>query len=332
MVNYFSFAIFSSISSLFRVWGKYDVIFVYEPSPITVGIPALVLKKKLKAPVCFWVLDLWPESIEIAGNIKNRKILRIIDEMVYKIYKNCDRIFISCNSFREPIINKNVNPEKIVYYPNWPEDIYIRTDIFIHKYKRLIPEGFKIMFAGNIGDSQDFESIISAASLLRDQNIHWIILGDGRRRTWLEEELKKNHLGSKFHLLGSYPAEEMPHFFYHCDVMLVTLRKSDLFRLTVPAKVQSYLAFGKPIVAMLDGEGSTIIREAGAGLTCNAGNFLQLAENIKFLSTIDKKRLEEMGCNARDYCSKHFNRKSLFLKFEQVVADLQSYGSFTKSV
>jgi glycosyltransferase involved in cell wall biosynthesis len=323
MLNYFSFAFFASFTALFRIKDKFDVIFVFEPSPITVGIPAIVLKKKLSVPIFFWVLDLWPDSVEIAGKIKNRRILKILTKLVLFIYKNSDKVFISSRSFLEPIQKKNIDPAKIVYFPNWPEEIYLSEKRNINKYSNMMPSGFKIMFAGNIGDSQDFESIVKAAVLLRgNKNIHWIILGDGRRKQWLEEEIRNCNLTSNFHLLGNYPTIEMPDFFCHCDIMLVTLKKSEIFSLTVPAKIQSYLAFGKPIIAMLNGEGASIIEESKAGISCNAGDYKQLAINIEILSNYDKDRLAEMGENAKQYCKENFSRSSLFRKFEDVYSSL----------
>jgi colanic acid biosynthesis glycosyl transferase WcaI len=326
MVNYFSFAFFASLTGIFRFREKYDVIFVYEPSPITVAIPALLLKWKFKTPVFLWVLDLWPDSVEIAGNVKNRFVLKILDKLVKKIYKGSDRILISSRSFFEPIMKKNIDSGKIVYFPNWPEDIYLSGAKDKNRYFGIMPSGFKIMFAGNIGDSQDFESILMAASLVSEnKQIHWIILGDGRRRTWLETEVNKLGLNSNFHILGSYPQNEMPDFFCHCDAMLVTLKKSMIFSLTVPAKVQSYMAFGKPVLGMLDGEGAAIIEEAHAGLTCKAGDYSTLASKIKLLYSLDKSELNAMGENGKKYCAENFDRKMLFRKFEKIYSEF-SHG------
>ena len=325
VINYFSFALFASLTAIFRIREKFDVIFVYEPSPITVGIPAIVLKKKSGAPLFFWVQDLWPDSVEAAGNIKNPLILSILNKLVITIYKHSDKIFISSRSFSESIMNKNVPGSKIVYYPNWAEEIYLSEVINTGKYSGLMPFGFKIMFAGNIGNSQDFESIIQAASLLKvNRKIHWLIIGDGRKKEWLEEEITRLGLNTNFHILGNFPKEEMPNFFYHCDAMLVTLKKSEIFRLTVPAKIQSYLAVGKPILAMLNGEGAAIIEEAKAGISCEAGNFQQLACNVEYLFNSDKNELIRMGANAKKYYHENFDRSKLFKKFEQIYLDMHS--------
>lgn len=324
MMNYFSFAFFASVSGLLRVRNSFDVIFVYEPSPITVGIPAIVLRKKFDIPVFLWVQDLWPESVEIAGNVKNKTVLEMLNKLVIKIYKNTDKILISSRSFFDSIRLKDVESDKIIYFPNWPEDVYTSENPDVLKYLDIMPSGFRIMFAGNIGDSQDFESILMSADLLRqNKKIHWIIIGDGRRKLWLESEVKRLGLSSNFHILGSYPQNDMPNFFHHCDALLVSLKDSKIFSMTVPAKIQSYLAFGKPILAMLNGEGSSIILEAGAGLSCNAGDFKQLAINVEILAGSDEDHLRKMGENARKYSNENFNRALLFKKFEQIYLDFK---------
>ncbi|MBK9390232.1 MAG: glycosyltransferase family 4 protein [Bacteroidetes bacterium] len=166
-LNYFSFAFFSCFTALFRVRGKFDVVFVYEPSPVTVGIPAIVLKWKFEIPLFFWVQDLWPETVQAAGMINNRFLLGTLNKLVSYIYKKSDKIFISSMSFAGSICQKKISTSRIVYFPNWPEEIYLNTKIDKERYSGLMPAGFKIMFAGNIGEAQDFDSILMTANLLK---------------------------------------------------------------------------------------------------------------------------------------------------------------------
>ncbi len=324
-INYLSFAFFASFCALFRVKGRYDLILVHQLSPVTVGIPAIILKKRFRIPMFFWVLDLWPESVEEASNIKSPSIIKLLTLLVKYIYKKSDRIFISSRSFSHSICEKNVEMSKIIYFPNWAEELYLSEAIQKLKFASLMPAGFKIMFAGNIGVAQDFESIINAAEIVRyNKEIHWIILGDGRKKQWLKDEINRRGLSSNFHLLGSYPAEEMPNFFCHADAMLVSLKDSKILSLTVPAKVQSYLAFGKPILAMLNGEGTDIINEASAGISCESGNYLNLAQNVESMFNMKPNQLNEMGINAKKYYNQHFDRKILFERFENVYSQIMN--------
>jgi colanic acid biosynthesis glycosyl transferase WcaI len=317
IANYLSFAFFASFTSLFRVKGKYDIIFVFEPSPITVGIPAILLKKKLKVPIFFWVLDLWPESAESFGKILYRFNIKFLNSLVKFIYRNCDKIFISSRSFSESIENMKVEKGKIVYFPNWAEESYLIVTIDKLKYKNLMPPGFVIMFAGNIGESQDFEAIIDTVELLKgNKDIQWVIIGEGRKRQWLEDEISNRDLSSSIKLLGSFPVMEMPDLFCHADALLVSLKKTKIFSLTVPAKIQTYLAFGKPILGMLDGEGAAIIEEAKAGFVCESGNSISLSANIQKLFELDDSKKQEMSECSKKYYKEHFERSMLLERFE----------------
>ena len=318
-INYISFAIFASFAAVFRLSKTADVIFVYEPSPITVGIPALFYKLFSKAPLFFWIQDLWPESLIAAGNMNSKLILKLTEWLVKLIYRKSDVIFISSRNFKQSIIEKGVNSEKIFYLPNWAEEVYIKT---VEKdeevVKSLPPIGFKIMFAGNIGEAQDFESIINAADRTKDyEDIYWIIIGDGRKKNWVEQEIRNRKL-SNVHLLGKYPMNIMPVFFREADAMLVSLKDEMIFGLTVPAKIQSYLACGKPILAMMNGEGANIIRESKSGYAVNAGDFNALADRVIEMYNMPKSDLDLMAKASKEFYLNNFDRKDLIDKLMSV--------------
>ena len=175
------------------------------------------------------------------------------------------------------------------------------------------------MFAGNIGEAQDFPSIIEAAIILKaKKNIHWVILGGGRKEDWVKAEIKKNKLENCFHIMGSYPLEKMPEFYAQADCMLFSLKKEYIFSITIPAKVQTYLACAKPIVAMIDGEAAKLIDDAQAGLTCPSERPELLAENITRLSTFGKNELDKLGQNALNYYNNEFERTMLMDRMESI--------------
>ncbi len=272
--NFISFAFSASLIGPMLCRGKFDLIFVYEPSPITVGLPALVIKKVKSAPVMFWMQDLWPESLSATGAVRSKIILKSVELLVRFIYKGFDRILAQSRAFIPPIIRLGKNPNNISYYPNSAEELYQPLKLENNAPENAVmPDGFCLTFAGNIGAAQDFGTILSAAERLKDHpDIHWVILGDGRMFPWVKEQVQTRGLNESIHLLGRHPAETMPRFFALSDALLVTLRKEPIFALTIPSKVQSYLACAKPIIAALDGEGSRIIDEAGTGITCGAEN------------------------------------------------------------
>lgn len=306
-LNYSSFVFFSCIYILFHK-KKYDVSLTFALSPITSVYPALLHRMIHKTNATLWIQDLWPESVSAVGKIKNKFIISLLDHMVRGIYKNTDEIFIQSEAFKKSIIAKGVSPAKLYYIPNWAEDLFEdRKMINRTKYKSILPEGFIVMFAGNIGEAQDFDSIVEAAVKTKNNpEIKWVVIGDGRKKKDVERQIQQRRLTETVILLGKYPIEEMPNLFVHADVMLVSLKDEEIFSLTIPSKIQSYMAFGKPIVSMLNGIGNKIIEEANCGYTASAGNYNQLVDNILVAYRADKKELEDKGKNGILYYEKNF--------------------------
>lgn len=316
-LNFFSFFFMASVLAPFLVRGKYDKIFVYEPSPITVAIPGIVLKYLKKAPMFFWVTDLWPESLEATGVVKNKKILGWVARMVRFLYKHSDKILITSKGFAPRVKALGGLESQIVYFPQWAEALYSNMpDSNFHD--PLIPtSGFKIMFAGNIGSSQDFETIVQAALILREhKNIFFLILGDGLMKKWAETEVEKNNLQNNFIFLGRKPIEMMPNYYSKADVMLMSLTNTDLFSITVPSKLQSYLASGKPVLAAMNGEGAEIVKKWNAGMVCPATHPKELSETILLMSQLPKAELNQMGKNAFKCYNCEFEREKLISLLE----------------
>jgi len=317
-LNYASFAISATLLGAMVCREEYDAILVYEPSPVTVGLPALWLKKLRRAPIFFWVQDLWPESLAATGAVRSALILRTVEKLVRWIYRGCDRILTQSRAFFEPIEKLGVERERILYFPNSAESLYRPVQTGPDERSRFgLPEGFIVMFAGNIGAAQDFESIIQAAELLKGHaDIHWAVLGDGRMYPWVQQQVAARQLSGTFHLLGRHPLDEMPRYFAMADAMLVTLKKDPIFALTIPSKVQSYLACGRPIVAAVDGEGARVIDEAGAGLTAPAENPAALAESVLSLARMGPAKRNALGASGRSYFEKNFERDMLIDRLE----------------
>jgi glycosyltransferase involved in cell wall biosynthesis len=318
-INYISFAFFSSIRVLF-VKGKFDKIFVYEPSPITVGLPGIVAKYKFKAPMFLWVQDLWPESISAAGGVKNKVVLSILNYLTRFIYNNSTKLLVQSKAFIPYIIKQKIDEKKIEYYPNSTERYYQQKKLDETLFNSL-PKGIKLMFAGNIGDAQSFDTLLNAALLLQNENIEvqWLILGDGRMKTYVEKKIVELGLCNYFHLLGSYPSYDMPNYFSCADALLVSLKNDPIFSLTIPSKIQSYMACGKPIIATLNGEGARIIMEANAGFATKSEDSIALKDSIKkfLLLSLDEK--SELGKNARKYFECEFEREFLVNKLELIL-------------
>ncbi|HOG23196.1 MAG TPA: glycosyltransferase family 4 protein, partial [Candidatus Omnitrophota bacterium] len=249
-LNYLSFAFCASLWGPFLCRGKFEAIFVFQTSPVTVGIPAVVLKKLKSAPLLFWVLDLWPESLEVVGFCRSSWGVTLVDVLVRWIYRSCDKILVSSKGFVASIQARGVSEEQILYFPNWVEPVYREISLKekTGKFFEDLPRGFRVLFAGNIGEPQDFGTIVAAAERLKPyHDIHWIIAGDGRMAAWAKTAVSSRGLATHFHFIGKYPSEKMPELFSLADVMLVTLKKDPGLSTFVPGKIQSYLACGKTI-------------------------------------------------------------------------------------
>ena len=318
-LNYLWFALIGSLLAPFRCGGNYDAILVYEVSPVTVGLPALVLKWVKRAPVLFWVQDLWPQTLSATGAVRARWILALVDRLVRFIYRHCDLVLVQARAFTPHVQAQGVSADRIRYYPNTAEALYRPVTVEPQApERRLLPEGFRVMFAGNIGAAQDFETILGAAEMLRDERgVHWVVLGDGREYGRVAREIAQRDLGGTVHLLGRHPVESMSRFFALADVMLVTLRKEPIFALTIPSKVQSYLACGRPIVGALDGEGANVIGESGAGVAVGAGDARALAQAVRDLHRMPAPEREAMGARGRRFFEQHFERELLLTRLEQ---------------
>lgn len=318
VANYLSFALSASALGPLRCRGQYDAIIVFEPSPITVALPAIIIAKLKRIPILLWVQDLWPESLSATGAVKSRFILGLVGRMVRFIYRRCARILVQSEGFIDRVVAAGAPAERVFYFPNWAEDLYgpVQPSETLAEGNEM-PRGFRLMFAGNIGAAQSFETILAAAEHLKGYNqIHWVILGDGHHRKWVAEQIRARGLESNVLLLGQRPVESMPRYFAFADAFLVTLRRDPVFSLTVPSKIQSYLACAKPLLGALDGEGARVIERSGAGLVCPAEDAQALADAALSLYGMSEAERKAMGEHGRAYFESHFRRDRLLGKLE----------------
>jgi len=316
ILNYVSFVISALVFGIWRLRGQtFDIVFVFEPSPITVGIPAVFLRRIKRAPLVFWVLDLWPETLEAIGVVRSPYALKAIGYLVTFIYNQCDLILAQSKSFIPQIrhyCKKEINVE---YFPSWSDAMFNFDKIDFAKEIPVSESVFSIMFTGNIGEAQDFPAILDAAEALKGNvQIRWLIVGEGRMSEWVRSEIIKRGLEQCFLMVGSYPIYRMPSFYRHADALLVSLKAESIFKMTLPGKIQSYLAAGIPVLAMLDGEGAEIILRSGAGIVSPAGNGHALADAIMKMINMDAEERRAMGKSGLAFSRKEFNREVLISK------------------
>lgn len=318
VLNYLSFVFFSYYAVLFRIKEKYDAIFIQQLSPVTMALPGLWVKRRQNIPVFLWVLDLWPESILANTTIKKGTIINLLEKLVKNIYNKSDIILISSSYFRELILNKCINKNKeIVYFPNWAEDVFENNqeiDIELPEF----PEGFNIMFAGNVGESHGFETVLNAAENTINKGINWIIVGTGRKVDWIKKEIAVRNLKNVY-LMGRYPLETMPHFFKKADVMLISLKDDPAFELTVPAKFQAYIASKKIVLGSLNGECNDLINRSKCGIAVPAGNSKLLTEKSIEMSKMSKEEKQVMSENSYSYYVNQFKKDNLLSDLDNLV-------------
>jgi glycosyltransferase involved in cell wall biosynthesis len=244
--------------------------------------------------------------------------------MVRQIYRGCDRVLIQSPGFRQPIEKQAVPPNKIVEFPNWAESLYEPVELPEDAPERTeLPEGFRILFAGNIGTSQSFPTILQAAELCRDEaELKWVILGDGREKASVEQEVKSRGLENIVHLLGRRPVESMPRYFAAADVLLLTLKRDPAFARVIPSKLQSYLACGKPVLGGLDGDGASVISESHAGLVVPAEDAQTLATAARRMLHSSPEERIQWGQNGLRYSQDHFNRQGLIDHLEELFREV----------
>lgn len=319
MLNYFSYLIAGCIYMLFHAIGhRYDMVFSQQLSPVMMSTPAVLYKKLKKVPLYTWVLDLWPESLTAAGGINNKKVLAFFDWFVKKEYKWSDKILTSSRSFDQSILVYGDYKDKIIYYPQWSDgtDPQNRQNLSIPS----LPEGFKILFAGAVGEAHGMECNLQAALLTKEhKDIKWVIVGDGRKLPWVQQFVKENGLEETVFTLGRFPSETMPLFFEKADVMLVSLTDSPLFNLYAPAKISSYMASGRPIITCLNGEGGEVVKAAECGWSVKAGDAEGLAKLVIELSKTDKAELNAKGANGLKYYNENFEKEKCLAKLDQIM-------------
>ena len=318
MLNYFSFLVVGCLYMLWHaVFHKYDLVFCQQLSPVMMSMPAVMYKKIRKVPLYTWVLDLWPESLTAAGGINNKHVLGFFDWFVKKEYKHSDKILTSSRSFDQSILTYGDYKDKIVYFPQWGDGV---SNSPVEFDLPKMPEGFVVMFAGAVGEAHGMECNLKAALLTKEnKDIHWVIVGDGRKLEWVQKFIKENRLEETVHTLGRFPSDTMPLFFDKADVMLVSLTDSPLFNLYAPAKISSYMASGKPIIACLNGEGGEVVKDAKCGWSVKAGYAEGLAKLVTELYGMDKCILAEKGANGLKYYNEYFEKEKCLRKLDEIM-------------
>ena len=309
-LNYYAYSIASSLY-ISKMKKEYDVVFVYQLSPVMMAQAALRYKKKFGKKVVLYCLDLWPESLTLGGIKKSGLIYSYYKKLSEKIYNSVDEIMVSSRMFADYLKGVlRIKQDRIQYLPQYAEDVFCGSD-------NHTDETINITFAGNIGTTQSIETILYAAQKLKSKNIWFNFYGDGsglEKMVALAKALKTE----KVVFRGRVPIEELPEKYAKSDALVVSLSDNAVLSMSFPGKIQSYMAAGKPIVASLNGEAARIIGEAECGFVAPAEDVDGLVSCIEKLICADK---EALGKNSREYYDKYFRKKDFIDKLLKVLSE-----------
>lgn len=316
LMNYSSYFISCILFTFFIAITKkkYDIVIVHHTSPPLILIHPIIYSLFHKSKKYVWDLDVWPDTLVGLDIIKSKKIFNLIEFIIKKIYSYYDSILIGSKSFEE-IIQKRYNG-KIIYFPNWAEKPIENNEIKSNKIIKIPQNKFIIMYTGNIGEAQNFQELVPRLKFI-DKNIHWVFIGDGRYKKSFIKLLSKYNLSEKVTLFNQIPVDEIPTYVSKADCLFLSLRDKEIFSKTVPAKLQSYMAMQKPILAVLKGEGADIIKKSKCGFVETNGDYDNLIKLANMISKKSEAELSNLSNNARDFYKSNYksiDRKKELLK------------------
>ena len=319
ILNYLSFPISGFFWKIFTKI-KADYVFMFETSPMTQCVIGVWYAKKHKVPLYLYAQDLWPENVEVVTGITHPLVIEPIQKMVDYIYKNCTEIFVTSPSFVKAVCNRKlrVPKEKVHYWPQYAEEFYVPME---KVPANEIPDddSFKVVFTGNVGYAQGLDVLPKTARILKDagKKVSFCIVGEGRYLEEFKAEIKKLEAEDLFCMVPRQPATEIPRLLAACDAAFLSFMETKLFEMTIPAKLQSYMACGMPVLAAASGESERVITEACCGFCSPSGDAKALASSIEKMMSCSPQELQMMKTNARQYFEEHFDKKKLLDEMEQ---------------
>lgn len=322
-LNYVSWPLFA-LFSLPRLRGRYDAVLCYNTSPVLMSFPAILYAKLHRVPLTNYVLDIWPENLYSVLPVKN-KILRAIAQGVSNWhYRRADRLIAMSDSLRRRLAQVGRKPEEsIAVIPQYCEDFYaVPADP--GELAEKFAGRFNLVFTGNFSPAQSLDTVIEAACIAREKgaaDLHLLLVGDGMSRPALEELVRRRGAEDLVTFWGSVAPTEIPAFCAVADGLVCPLADSPDLGMTVPAKLASYMASGKPVLASITGEGARAVEQADCGFASGAGDAQALAENILALRAMPAEDRQRLGRNAFAWYQSHYQRSQLLDKLRDFVLE-----------
>ena len=294
---------------------KFDAVYVFEVSPVTVGLPAVNYKKKFGVPMFFNLQDLWPENVEEVLGIRFAPLTWLINRIVDRIYNGSDKILCTSNGFAENLRGRGVPDEKIVFWPQFCLEPNLKEAEKPEVYRE---DTFNIVFAGNLGDAQGLDLMVDAARELKGTAVRWYLVGDGRAKARLEQKVRDCGVCEEVTFIGRVSEKEADRYVHFADCAYLSFQDNKIFNMTLPAKLQTYLACGTPILAAAGGESARLVGENGIGFVCRP-RLEELVNTAKQAASMSRQEREAMSAAARTYYEQHFTMDDLVTELETML-------------
>lgn len=320
ILNYFSFNFFGFFFSVFSKI-KADHVFIYGTSPLLKAMVGLRYAKRLKIKSTLYVMDLWPESVQYAGGIDNKHVLNYLRRQMKRIYDLSDHILVSSKSFVEPIHSFGIEQSKILYWPQAAESVFNQKE-FTDKTEIVRDQKLNLIFTGTIAVAQGLNILVDVAERLKkngQSGVRFVLVGGGRAKADLIQYSKEKNVNYYFQFIDRKPVSDIPAYYAQSDAALLTLLESPIFKLTIPAKLQSYMTYGIPVIASASGEVSSIITESECGLVSNSEDINGLYDNIIRFIALSSLERSKMAVNGKEYANRHFSKYQLMNQLEEVM-------------
>jgi glycosyltransferase involved in cell wall biosynthesis len=308
LINYISYFVSCSLFTIYIAIfkKKYDIIFVHHTSPILIAIHPIIYSIFYRSKKILWDLDIWPESLKAVNVIKSKLILKIIKWLVKLIYSKYNLILVGSKSLKEIVSNRYHG--EVLYFPNWADKVIENNKIDNNIKFNISREKFNIMYTGNIGRAQNFEELVKTIQLVQD-NVHWVFVGDGRFKKEFKSLLKQKKIIHKTTFIGNIDVDKMSSIATYANSLFLSLKDDEIFSKTVPAKLQTYMALGKPIIGVLKGDGATIIKDSRCGIVEENYNYVGLAAKINSFTNKQESEYFELGRNGKIFYENNFKSK-----------------------
>ena len=313
-LNYLSFLVSGFFWALFTRLQS-DVVFINEVSPMTQALPGLWFAKRRKTPSILYVQDLWPENVKATLQSDDSLLTRYLARLTKRIFEKTDTILTTSKSFVDNIVARGISKDKVRYWPQYAEDFYQPLPKEAHSATR-------IMFTGNIGQAQGLDLLVEVAKEIpENSNIIFVLVGEGRNKESIVTSIRKNKIQHRFEFIDAVLPTEVPKLLATADAGYIGFNQNTIFEMTIPAKLQSYLASGMPVIASASGEVESIVRENNLGFVSAPGDAKGLLQNIIIFSMLSKEEKEVMSNNAKIYQEKHFAKQQLLDEMDVILKE-----------